>query len=242
MSICTGAYKVAEGFGEVITSSIRDVKRLVGSIDGLDTSLRFWADSTALRGILKATHNAASPFFQTIGVTRAVISVSRLIWSVNEVASGSISQDMQDKKTFSVIASVSFLVARTLSTVRWCMTIGLIKTEEFARHAQKIGTHPVFSRFAMHPAAIAFKNAPLIDLAFIAALSALAVNNAVGLYRGEKYAQNFFELVSLSADIALCTLGIIRDVSPLTAAALGVVAAGTGIVAFYFDPSNATKS
>lgn len=242
MSICTGAYKVAEGVGEVVSSSVRDVKRLLGSMDGLDTALRFWADSTALRGILKATHNVATPFFQNIGAARAVISSLRLIWAVDEFASGSVTKNIEDKKTFSVVASVSFLVARTLSTVRWCTSIGLFKTEELARHAQKVGALPVFSRFALSPLGLVYKHALVVDSLFVVALSALAVNNANGLYRGEKLAQNFFELVSLTADIALCTLGLFKDVSPLTAAALGVVAAGTGIVAFYFDPANATKS
>lgn len=254
MDTCTGITKVADGVGEIVAGLVKDVKRLLGSTDGLDTTLRFWADSKALVGIMRSTHDAAIPFFQVIGIARSVVSVSRLCWSLNEcigsptedptkkLEKSSLAKAIEEGNTASIVAAVSFLVARTLSTVKWCMEIGLFQAEEIARHASKIGTFSVFSRFATHPAAIAFKNAPLIDATFLVALTALGVMNGIGLYKREKVGQNLFEIISVSADIALCTLGLVGKAGPFAAAALGTVAAGTGIVAFYFDPANNTNS
>lgn len=241
MSMINGARHMCEGAYEFTSTFCAKAKPLLRSTDGADTLLRFMGESVALQAIVRRTHDVAKPLFLSIGMARAWMSVARLVWAVDDFTSGRFIKDVKDGKTLSVIASASFLVARVLSTAKWCVQVGLLETIPLSSHVQKIGNLSFFARYATHPSSAFIRNAPYIDLLFISALSALAANNIVGLVRGQQIEKNSLELVSLSADIALCTLGLVVKVHPFTNALLGTIAAGVGVAAFYYDPQNSSN-
>jgi hypothetical protein len=226
--ICESGYKI-------VASLVQNAKKLI-TIDGLDLSLRLKADLTALHAIRNDTYNDALPFLDAIRATRSVITIVRLGGAVNEIFNGTIARNIEERKTFSVIASIAFMGARTLAVAKWSDDIGLFKAEELVQQLHRIGGRSFYAQVAMHPIIAVLQSASAIDPLFAIALSALAVDNITDLRQGKNIAKNFLGIVSLATDITALVLG--NKLSLEQIAKFGTIATVTALAESIYNSPN----
>lgn len=215
-------------------SLISDVTRIIKNSDACDSALRFVAETTSFVDLTRRSDKIARPLLATIAVTRGLLDATRIFRSIDYVVSGGLYRDIIERKIVPVFTNIAFLLARSISLLHWCVEQKMASWETLEKAAMRVGGQTAFRGVNV------LKSTKVVDSLFLGALSGLVVQEAKAIYRGEDVVQHLFSLVSLSADVASIILGLAGMANVYVTTALAIIAAGTGVVAFFVDPANIT--
>lgn len=212
------------------TKFIINLSRFVKSTDDCDTGLRCVLESWTLVDLLRHTEKVSRPILKTINSIRSTFSAVRIFRSVQYVVSGSLYRDFAQERVVPFVTGVSFLAARSLATLHWCVDMKFFTFESLAQKAASVGGAPAFG------AVNVLKSSRVLDSLFWVALTGLIVEDVKKIQSGDLSLSTLLSVASLCTDVAAISLGIVGMGNPIMLTAMGVVASGLG-VASYFAPS-----
>ena len=214
---------------------VTDLTKLVRSSSGIDALLRFFEDSTAVLDLIAKAESVVRPIFASFSAITSFMSAGRIINSINYILNGSFYKDVIEGNALALVSSVSFLLRRAVVTINWLFTHRIIDVDidkVFAQISNQIAIIPVFSSLPR------VSPSQFLDGSLITALVPLAIEHGRKALEGEEVVYNSLECASLASDITLGFLRLASVDNPYLIGGLSLIASGTGVLAFFCDPSN----
>ncbi len=208
-----------------VVHGIKHADRISKDNDNLENAIRFVANATLAVDLALYGQEIARPISESLHKFRNVASSVRVISSVNYFVGGSFLNDVRQGNVHLFISNIGFLVGRMGAAMGW------------------LAEHKVIGDLSIHLTPKYFvkvvdkiKSFPVIDSAFIVALSGIAFDHILAFARGEGSLYRAVDLVSLSADITLSMLTIFEVTNVVVITVFATVAAGTAVVSFILNP------
>lgn len=223
------------------TNLVHEVTALVQSSEGIDTVLRFTHEGVTFADLARHSEAVSRPILTYFGAAIGIVNLGRFISAISDLVNGKALGEYAEKKYLDVAITVSLLFARTYSTACWCVQHNLVSKAFLLRPLQMLSNTKVAQVLAQNRAfqyaGPVVQRVPVIGLLYLTAFTALAIKNKneaqEKVQKGENITYNVLEGISMSSYVALIALGLTPFGTPLVSAALGTIAAGTGIAAFF---------
>lgn len=231
-TLLQGAEEIGSSMIGTMQSTVSTVARTFVNPSSADMALRLVADTVLFWDLQTKTEMVARPIITTFTLIRNTIDASRIGFSINHIVNGTFYTDIVEKKIVPLITEVAFLFGRTMATLNWCADQKIINWEDLAKKA--LSTGGVCAYYAVNM----LRMTKLMDALFIVALSGLIYQDAEFIWKGEDMPFHILSSLSSLADVISITIGFTGFGNPYVATSLGIIAATTGLMAWYHDPAN----
>lgn len=224
--------EVGNSIYEPLKAGVLHLGRVAKDGYATDVALRAVSQVITLVDLEAKTECAAKPAMAAIKTTRGFFDATRVLQSVKYIVCGNLYKDFLAKKFLPIVTQAALAVGRAITTLHWFVEQKVLDFESLAKKAAAIGGK--YGQSFVN----AIKATTLMNGAFMVGLGGLVVSDIQAIRRGEHILTHAFSSVSLTTDFVSIALGFFNIVNPNAIAALAIVAATTGLVAWLTDPEN----